>query len=151
MQCSSGAGTPLPGKWTGLSQPPVHQTLPPAPRHSCIFEENGSKFDSETSKQPSRRDTDSEEEERFRKRFWSEEDKRRKRKRSSIDLKRSELKRSWLGRNLVSISPTFYAKLLRVQIPKAQNIQSSHQSFFALLGSVCLKAGSKTLVKSTPG
>jgi len=103
MQCSSGAGTPLPGKWTGLSQPPVHQTLPPAPRHSCIFEENGSKFESETSKQPSRRDTDSEEEERFRKRFWSEEDKRRKRKRSSIDLKRSELKRSWLGRNLVSI------------------------------------------------
>ena len=100
MQCSSGAGTSLPGKWTGLSQPPVHQTLPPAPRVPCIVEENGLKVDSETSKQPSRRDTGLEDQDRFRKRFWSEADKRRKRKRSSIDLKRSEMKRSWLGKNL---------------------------------------------------
>lgn len=100
MQCSSGAGTPLPGKWTELSQPPIHQTLPQSPRLPCIVEENGPKFDTEISKQPIRRATNLEEQDRFRKRFWSEAEKRRKRKRSSIDLKRSELKRSWLGRNL---------------------------------------------------
>jgi len=33
---------------------------------------------------------------------------------------------------------------------KRKKIQSSHQSFFALLGSVCVKAEHKALVKSTP-
>ncbi len=39
-----------------------------------------------------------------------------------------------------SISPISYAHLLCVQILKEQKIQSSHQSFFALLGSECIKA-----------
>jgi len=50
--------------------------------------------------------------------------------------------------DLGSISPAFYSKHLRTQIPKAQKIQSS--VFFALLGSAYLKALSKMLVKLTP-
>jgi len=41
-------------------------------------------------------------------------------------------------------------QLLQAHIPKAQKIHSSHQSFFALLGSGRAKAACKTLVKSTP-
>jgi len=52
--------------------------------------------------------------------------------------------------DLGSISPKFYSQLLRAQIPKEQKIQENHQSFFSLLGSVCIKASSKLLVKSTP-
>ena len=51
---------------------------------------------------------------------------------------------------LVPISSTFYAQLLRSQIPKAQKIQSSCQSLFLLLGSAQVKAVRKMLVKSTP-
>jgi len=46
-----------------------------------------------------------------------------------------------------SISPKFYEKLLRAQIPKVQKIQPSCQSFFALLGSVRVKAAHKMLMK----
>jgi len=35
------------------------------------------------------------------------------------------------GKEQVSISPILYEELLHVQIPKAQKIQSSHQSFCA--------------------
>jgi len=42
---------------------------------------------------------------------------------------------------LESISPTFYATSLCAQIPKVQKIQSSCQSFFAVLGSALVKAG----------
>jgi len=48
-----------------------------------------------------------------------------------------------------SISPIFYSKLLRLQIPKAQKIQSNHKSFFALLGSEYIKAAHKLLMKLT--
>ncbi len=41
--------------------------------------------------------------------------------------------------------------MLHAQIPKAQNLQSSHQYLFALLGSTRVKATHKTLVKMTPG
>jgi len=51
----------------------------------------------------------------------------------------------------VSISPIFYEKLLHVQIPKVQKIQSSHQHFFALLGSVHVKSALKILIKLTTG
>jgi hypothetical protein len=54
-------------------------------------------------------------------------------------------------RNHVAILPTFYVQLLHMQIPKAQKIQSSCQSLFALLGSAHIKAASKMLVKLTPG
>jgi len=47
--------------------------------------------------------------------------------------------------SLGSISPTFYELLLCVQIPKAQKIQSSHQLFFAHLGSVQVKAAHKNV------
>jgi len=48
------------------------------------------------------------------------------------------------------ISSTFYKQLLQAQIPKAQKILSSHQSFFAILGSTrALNAAYKMLVKST--
>jgi len=50
----------------------------------------------------------------------------------------------------MSISPKFYEKLLRAQIPKAQKRQSSSQSVFALLGSVRAKNACRTLVKLTP-
>jgi len=49
----------------------------------------------------------------------------------------------------VSISPTFYTHLLHAHVTKAQKIQSSHQSF-ALLGSACVKAARKMLMKSNP-
>ena len=49
--------------------------------------------------------------------------------------------------NLGSISPTFYKQLLRAQIPKAQKFSS----FIALLGSACVKAACRKLVKLTPG
>ncbi len=49
--------------------------------------------------------------------------------------------------NLGSISSTFCAKLLRLQILKGQKIQSSHQTFFALLGSPRVKALHKMLMK----
>jgi len=48
------------------------------------------------------------------------------------------------------ISPTFYEQLLHAQVPKAQKIQSSHQSFFALFGSVRVKSVRKMLVQSIP-
>ncbi len=55
------------------------------------------------------------------------------------------------ARNQGSISSTFYEQLLRSKIPKVKKIQSSCQSFFALLGSMSVKAVRKTLVKLTPG
>jgi len=42
-------------------------------------------------------------------------------------------------------------QLLGAEIPKAQKRQSSHQYFFVLLGSACIKAACKILVKSNPG
>jgi hypothetical protein len=50
----------------------------------------------------------------------------------------------------VSISPTFYVQLFCVQIPKAQKNTDSETVFFALLGSVGVKAEHKMLVKLTP-
>jgi hypothetical protein len=44
----------------------------------------------------------------------------------------------------------FYEKLLHPQILKAQKRQSSCQSFFALSGSVHLKAAHRMLMKFTP-
>ncbi len=58
-------------------------------------------------------------------------------------------KGSWKGGAQVSNSPTFYVQLLWAQISKAQNWQSSHQYFFALLGSARVKAARKTLMKLT--
>ena len=55
-----------------------------------------------------------------------------------------------VGVNQVSISPTFYQQLLRVQIPKAQKKTVKLSSFFALLGSSRVKAACRTLVKLTP-
>jgi len=48
------------------------------------------------------------------------------------------------------ISPTFYLQLLCARIPKAQKIQSSWHSFFALLGSLYVKTAPKMLMKLTP-
>jgi len=48
------------------------------------------------------------------------------------------------------ISPKFYTQLLCPQIPKAQEIQSSHKCLFALLGSVQLKGAHKMMMKLTP-
>jgi len=50
-----------------------------------------------------------------------------------------------------SISSTFYMQLLHAQIPNAQKIQGSCQSFLALLGSAHVKSVGKMLVKSAPG
>jgi hypothetical protein len=50
-----------------------------------------------------------------------------------------------------SILPTFYEQLLRTQIPKVQKNTVKLSVFFALLGSACVKAAHKMLVKSTPG
>jgi len=44
----------------------------------------------------------------------------------------------------------FYEHLLQTQIPKAQKDTNDLSVFFALLGSVCVKASRKMLVKSTP-
>jgi hypothetical protein len=41
----------------------------------------------------------------------------------------------------------FTQSFLRLQIPKAQKIQSNYKSFFALLGSTCVKAAHKLLMK----
>jgi len=49
-----------------------------------------------------------------------------------------------------SISPTFYKKLLRAQIPEAQKETDGLTVFFALLGSARKKAFRKMLVKLTP-
>jgi len=49
----------------------------------------------------------------------------------------------------VSISKTFYARLLLAKIPKAQKRQPSHQYLFALSGSGRIKAARKMLMKST--
>jgi hypothetical protein len=46
----------------------------------------------------------------------------------------------------ISISSTFYSKLLSRQIPKAQKLQSSHQCLFALLGPTPVKGACKMLV-----
>jgi len=46
--------------------------------------------------------------------------------------------------DLGTISPTFYEKLLRAKIPKAQKIQSSCH-FFAILESACIKCDCKML------
>jgi len=43
------------------------------------------------------------------------------------------LRMSVMGSPLGSISPTFKEQLLCPQMPKAQKVQSSRQSFFALL------------------
>ena len=48
-----------------------------------------------------------------------------------------------------SISPTFY--VLHAQIPKAQKSCLTWQSFFVLLGSACVKAARRALVKLTQG
>ena len=61
--------------------------------------------------------------------------------------------KSWISivwiRDLGSISPTFYKQLLRTQIPKAQKSCLTWLSFFALLGSACVKAACRMLVKLT--
>jgi hypothetical protein len=49
----------------------------------------------------------------------------------------------------VSVSSTFYKQLLCVQIPKAQKDTDDLIVFFALLGSVRVKAAHKLLVKLT--
>jgi len=46
----------------------------------------------------------------------------------------------------VSILPTFYEKLLHTQIPKAKKFTQA-VSIFAILGSACVKALRKMLVK----
>jgi len=51
----------------------------------------------------------------------------------------------------VSISPTFYEQLLRLQIPKEQNKTDSLTVFFLLLGYALVKAAHKKLVKLTLG
>jgi len=48
------------------------------------------------------------------------------------------------------ISPTFYAKLLCTQIPKAQKNIVKPLVFFVLVGSACVKALHKMVVKLTP-
>ncbi len=52
--------------------------------------------------------------------------------------------------HLLSISPTFSAQLLRSQIPKAYQIQLSHQYLFTLSGSTLVKAVHKELMKLSP-
>jgi len=52
-------------------------------------------------------------------------------------------------KDLGSISSTFFEQLLCKQIPKAQKTYNL-TVFFALLGSWCLKAAGKTLLKLTP-
>jgi len=55
--------------------------------------------------------------------------------------------------DLVSISSTFYAQLLRSKVPKVPNDTADLTSFFALSESTCVKAVyvGRTLVKLTPG
>jgi hypothetical protein len=47
----------------------------------------------------------------------------------------------------VSISSTFYEQLLHMQIPKVQKGTDDFTFFFAYLGSACVKAAPKTLMK----
>jgi len=54
------------------------------------------------------------------------------------------------GRDLRSISSMFYEQLLRAQIPKAQKIQSSCQSFCAFGICTHKSCSYKTLMKLTP-
>jgi len=49
----------------------------------------------------------------------------------------------------VTISSTFHKQLLCVRIPKAQKNTGNLSVFFTLLGSACVKAACKMLVKST--
>ena len=84
MQCSSGAGTQLPGKWTGMTQPQILQTLPPEPRPECNPENQRP--------EPGRSSLELDQD-RFRKR-WCD----RKRKRTIVKKKRSEIKKKWIGR-----------------------------------------------------
>jgi len=58
---------------------------------------------------------------------------------------------STLHLDLGSISSTFYEQLFSTQIPKAQKRPSSCQPLLALLGSACVKAAYRTLMKLTPG
>ncbi len=51
----------------------------------------------------------------------------------------------------VTISPTFYAQLLSAQIPNSAKKTDGLIVFFALLGSLYVKAVCKMLLKSTPG
>ena len=53
-------------------------------------------------------------------------------------------------KSVKSISPTFYEQLLCTKIPKAQKKLLNLTVFFALLGSVRIKAALRTLVKLTP-
>jgi len=50
----------------------------------------------------------------------------------------------------VSISPTFHKQLLLAQIPKAQK-DDNFNVFFVLLGSGCVKAAHRMLMKLTLG
>jgi len=50
----------------------------------------------------------------------------------------------------MSISSTFYEQLLHAQIPKAQKKTDNLTVFFALSGSVCVKAAHRMLIKLTP-
>jgi len=52
--------------------------------------------------------------------------------------------------NQRSISPKFYKQLLCTKIPKELKDTDDVAVFFALLGSVSVKADCKTLVKFTP-
>jgi len=45
---------------------------------------------------------------------------------------------------LLNVKSTFYAQLLRVQVPKAQKETNDLTVFFAHLGSLCVKAAHKT-------
>jgi len=55
------------------------------------------------------------------------------------------------ARALGPISPTFYAQLLHVQIPKSAKKTDSLTVFFALLGAACVKTARPMLVKSNHG
>ncbi len=57
-------------------------------------------------------------------------------------------KSCWWNQPQVSISSTFYEQLLCMQIPKAQKKTGN---FFALWGSLLLKAAHRTLMKLAPG
>jgi len=57
---------------------------------------------------------------------------------------------STIHRTGVDFTNILCAALLLPQIPKAQKIQSSRQSFLCFLGSVLVKAACKMLVKLTP-
>ena len=122
MQCTSGAGTPLPGKWTGMSQPVIREILPPPARPVCKPEQpqEGQVPDLE----PSRPDSDLDQEgEQFRERFWTED--RRKR----VELrKRSEIRKKWIGRQfeVKKRSESFTSEPVKYQNPKV-----THNFFFS--------------------